>query len=174
MYVCMYVYVFPRVAEFEGRLAGFLALPGMLPHCHVASLAAVSVGLVHVGCQPSEVVNFYANGVLTKGVIVCCLAGVHGQCRQPLIEIFLFLFIQSGLEVRPLRCWLGSGCFWCPLALAACSVFLLEEVTEWRRASGACTSAWLTQGLGGYEATLSIQVPLDPTLRALDFLPNLP
>ena len=31
LYVCMYVCIFPKVAEFVGHLAGFTCL-GMLPH----------------------------------------------------------------------------------------------------------------------------------------------
>ena len=162
MYVCMYVCF---LLELQVSRAFW---PG-------STVAAASVGLVLVVVgSPLEVVDFN----FCRLIGCCWWAGVHGQCRQPLIEIVMFLFVQSGVEVEPLRRWLGSVCLWCrlgePLALAACGVFLLEEVTERRGASGGCTFAWLVQSLGGYESTLAIQVPLDPTLRALDFLPNLP
>ena len=91
------MYFFPRVADVEA----------VWP---VTSGSGASVGHDQVVvCLPtphSEEVYFYARIVVW--LLCCCwLAGVHGQCSQLLVQLFLILIIQFGLEVESFGC--GSG-----------------------------------------------------------------
>ena len=85
MYVCLYVcmYVCTFFLEMCTRLFG--EFQGLWPD---ATVAVASCGLLLVVVASfSEVVDF------KFGLVVSCCqgTGVHGLCRQPLIEVVMFL-----------------------------------------------------------------------------------
>ena len=84
MYVCMYFFL-----EVGTRLFG--EFQGLWP---VATVAVASGGLLLVVVAAFlEVVDF------KFGLLVSCCqrSGVHGKCRQPLIEVVMLLVFQSTL-----------------------------------------------------------------------------